>query len=305
MRQTLLFAAVILTLGQGGRSDEIIGIAWPTGVYRIDSTTGAAQEVGFPTVSGVNSLARSPVGEFYTVDADGRLLRVNPTTGAVATVVTLDFGGATPVVPALSFSPAGTLYAIQRGGTDDLYTINLSTGQGTLVGATGSGPLQGLAFAPSGALYAWNILSGLAAINPATGAATDVNPAEGASAQIQCLAFAPDGTLYGAQYGLFTIDTTTGVPSVVSASGLSDIRGIEFNTGPALQLDIAAAGNSLSLCWSTKPNQQYQIQRRADLSPGSAWEDVGPLLSGTGGQICVTNQMNTARRFFRVRALPQ
>jgi hypothetical protein len=303
MRRTLVLAALILNLVPVGRTEEIISIAWPTGVYRIDSTTGGGQEIGFPAVTGMNSLARSPAGEFYTVDASSNLLVINPTTGAATPGATLNFGSATPVVPALAFSPSGTLYAIQRGNSDDLYTINLTTGQGTLVGPTGSGPLQGLAFAPNGTLYGWNIFSGLVTINPANGAATDVNPAEDASAQIQCLAFAPDGTLYGAQYGLFTIDTATGVPSAAIATGFSDIRGMEFNTGPALRLSIAAAGNNMSLCWLTRTNQSYQIQRRANLETTNAWENIGPLLPGTGGELCVTNQMNAARRFFRVIAI--
>lgn len=304
MKKTLLIAASITFFVPAAMADEIIAVSWPTGIYKVDSVTGVGQSVGSPPVEGLNSLARSLAGVFYSVASGTNLVVINPTDGSATTVATLQLGGASVNVPSMAFSPSGVLYVINRDGGDSLYTVNINTGEGTLVGSTVNRILQGLAFAPNGTLYGWDINAGLFTVNTTTGLATDVSFSEGASAQIQCLAFAPDGTLYGAQDGLFTIDTTTGVPSTIVATGLSDIRGMEFNTGPVLHLSIARVSNGVRICCLTETNKTYQLQFRQNADSTNAWTNLGPVTSGTGEEVCLTNNVNAGRRFYQMVATP-
>ena len=50
----------------------------------------------------------------------------------------------------------------------------------------------------------------------------------GDTAAIQCLTFAPDGTLYGAGDSLFTFDVETAQRTLVGSGGYADLRGIHF-----------------------------------------------------------------------------
>lgn len=303
MKKAFVLALSCAALAQTGIGADIIAVTWPTGVYKINSTNGTGTYVGTPAFTSLNSLAKDLAGKFYTVDGSSNLIVINPTDGSGTVVATLNFAGASVDVPSMAFSPSGTLYVINRGDVDSLYTVNVSTGVGTLVGSTGSGRiLQDLAFAPNGTLYAWDIFQGLFTVNTATGAATDVNPSEGATANIQSLAFSPDGTLYGAQYGLFTIDTATGVPSSISTSGLSDVRGMEFDMGPALTLSIATHASAVTVCWNTATNKTYQLQHRLDLGATNDWADLGAAIPGNGSQVCVTNSMDAIHSFYRVTA---
>jgi hypothetical protein len=160
------------------------------------------------------------------------LITIDPATGKGTQVAILDFPVYPASVRALAFSPGGVLYAVNcRPGAGlqphDLYTINVATGVGTLIGHTGDG-VQGLAFSPGGVLYGWDVVLGLVTINTATGAATDVNPAIGGTGDIQSIIFGPDGKLYGGCNALYIIDPTTGAYTLVGSGGYSDVRGLEF-----------------------------------------------------------------------------
>lgn len=306
MQKALRLVFLSAALFQGvANAEEIIAVSFYMNTYRIDSVTGTNDLIGSTGVMGINSLAKDRAGNLYSTDAGNQLIVINPNDGSVTPVATLDLGGATVDVPAMAFSPEDTLYLINREADDLLYSVDVNTGDGTLVGPTGSAVLlQGLACATNGALYGWDVHQGLVSVNPATGAATDLNPLEGATAQIQCLAFAPDGTLYGARQGLFTIDTATGVPSPILSDGLVEIRGMEFNTGPPLQLSITKGPDGICLCCLTQTNKLYQLQVRVELGSTSDWLNAGPAAPGTGLRACVTNHVNAGRRFFRLIATP-
>lgn len=305
MKPIPLLAGLLLGFAPVATADEIFAIAWPSGAYTIDSITGTGQPASSPAATGLNSLARGQDGRFYSADSGGNLITVDPASDDIAVVAALDFGAVNISIPSMAFSPGGTLYVINREFPDTLYTVNLATGVGTRLGSTGGFTVQGLAFTPGGALYGWDIFQGLLAIDPVTGAATDVNPNEGATANIQCLAFSPGGVLYGAQNGLFTIDPTTGVPTAVGAGNLFDIRGMDFNTGPAFRLTITPVESGWRICCTTSAGQTYRIQRRNGFEPEFDWENLGNPFAGTGGEICVTNQATFPPRFFRaVTQLP-
>jgi hypothetical protein len=191
----------------------------------------------------LNDLAKGPDGFLYSATWDSnssiprKLVQLNPLTGQSIPLVTLDFGAERADVRGLAFSPSGTLFALNdiemlNSTPDNLYTINIQTGHATLVGNTGVGGLQSLAFSPAGVLYGWDLNGlGLVQINPVTGVATDVNPSLNGFLDIQALTFGPDGTLYGARNALYTIDPSTGVTTLVGSGGYSNVYGMAV--GPA------------------------------------------------------------------------
>jgi len=214
------------------KAAPMIGVSWGGDVFVIESSTGAGSPLGPSGFFDLNSLAKNSAGVLYTQGLkdffDSRLITIDPSTGAGTSVATLsveDFR-------ALAFSPTDVLYGIVNGGfgtfIDSLYRIDTTTGAATLVGLTGFEAIQGLAFSPAGILYGLDIGDGLLTIDPSTGVATKVNPAAVGLLEIQTIAFAPDGTLYGGREALFRIDTSTGDATLVGSGGYADIRGLEF-----------------------------------------------------------------------------
>ena len=127
------------------------GLGMPGRLYTIDKTTGVATLVG-NTNAFFASIAFAPDGTLYESAADlnpggpplnPRLNKLNPATGAIlSTVSTAQFYGALDVRPT-----DGKLF----GGTGDehqIFTINTTTGVGTLVGDTGQNFVGDIAFSP-------------------------------------------------------------------------------------------------------------------------------------------------------------
>jgi streptogramin lyase len=126
----------------------------------INPTTGAGSVVfALPSNSDVSALAFDSSGNLFAIDSStDRILQLNKTTGAVLSSVALSVP--LGVVAGMAFDPAtGVLYAADGnvGGTNNLYTVNTTTGAMTLVGPVGIpfnpttnvGGLSGLAFSPS------------------------------------------------------------------------------------------------------------------------------------------------------------
>lgn len=241
-----LLCLIATTAFHGTAQADIIAIEFGGAVVDIDSSTGAATPVGPSGVNGaLNAMARDGGGTLYSAGATGlnndtNLYTLDALTGLATDVANLSFGAEVVSVRGMAFSAADTLFAVNNGGgltstgvTDNLFTVNTTTGVGTLIGATsGFMGIQGLAFSPLDMLFAWDVGAGLLTIDPLTGVATDVNPAVGSTANIQTLAFAPDGTLYGASNDLFTIALATGATTLVGSGGYTDVRGMEFLVNP-------------------------------------------------------------------------
>lgn len=236
----LAFAGFLLLPSDA--NGELFASGGADGLYRIDEATGVATRFGPALTQFVNAMAIDPSGTVYIAGRSispnqQQLATVDPTTASL-----LKEGPAIAFHPgALSFSTAGVLYAAEG---DDIYTLDLESGANTLVGNAGLPRLHritGLAFSPDGTLYGWDAgTSGelglaLLTIDPLTGAATDVDPTVHAPVlppygedAVTALAFAPEGTLYGANRELYTVNLQTGgltliapMPNLPDAAGIT------------------------------------------------------------------------------------
>jgi hypothetical protein len=136
---------------------------------------------------------------------------------------------------------------IYSGGNIDgnLYTTDSATAATTLIGNTGIIPFD-IAFSPSGQLYGVDQGSALYKINATTAASTLVG---NTNAFINGLDFRSNGVLYGSgEDNLYTIDTSTGVATLVGSNG-----GLYQSAG-----DIAFAPDD-SLYMTTDSNQLVKL----------------------------------------------
>ncbi len=260
--QTAVVSMLVLAVTSPAARAEIIGVSFgflgsASPVVRIDPATGVGSVLGVSGFPAMNALAENRAGILYSaVDnppvSPPHLITINPVTGAGTMVATLNFGTVLPDVRGLAFSGADVLFAINNTGPigganpDDLFRVDVATGMGTLIGATGRNGVQSITFSSSGILYGWDVGGmglpglGLITIDPATGLATDVNPTVGDGGLfMQGITFAPDGRLFGVSAAaatvmpdtLFAIDAGTGMVSPIGSGGYTDVRGIAFVGG--------------------------------------------------------------------------
>jgi hypothetical protein len=224
-------------------------------LIEIDSATGAGTLIG-------------PLNAFGPVTdldfrADGTLF--GSTGGGASNLISIDALGVESLVGSHSFGAltglefvGTTLYGsfIPSGGgstPSTLVIVDQGTGALTTVGATGFGPIGGLAFDPAtGILY--GVTSGTSAgdlitINLATGAGTLVGTT--GLGDVSALEFGPNGLLYGglggnssAPGGLITIDPLTGAGTIVGASGYPVLSGLSRSLDCVIK---GAPGGGLNL----------------------------------------------------------
>ena len=120
--------------------------------------------------------------------------------------------------------------------TANLYSIDPTTGAGTLIGSTGLKQLSALDFNPNtGVLYGIGTNAAgakvLATINTATGASTTIGTVP--AGIFQDIAFASNGTLYGlSSGGLYTINITTGATTLIGTGATAGFYGDGLDFGP-------------------------------------------------------------------------
>jgi MYXO-CTERM domain-containing protein len=127
---------------------------------------------------------------------------------------------------------------------DGLSIYNADTGTGSFFGRLDGGTDQyltpiAMAIKPAYAgIYVWNNspTAGLLTVNPLTGLASPVDPLAPPQPVIGAVAFAADGSLYGATgSSLYAIDPTTGVAAPVGDMlTVSDVFGMDFDPGGTL-----------------------------------------------------------------------
>lgn len=253
------------TLVQSGISSGIRGAALLKPKYFIyGSETGAHLDIAGDSGAGFafatsgqlyHGSATAPNRKVYVLlGASSPLLTVDPGSGVVFLVGNTFLSGWT----AMAYQPsADRMLAIRRNaGVDILYAIHYGTGVATLIGTTGTNTIEGLAVAPTGTVYGWSTSLGLMTINPATGAASDVNASVGGTSSIRSLDFSPDGRLCGFGNGLWDINTAgrflrvggsgyTQAESAVFVPSNGRMRGIDFGGSFWDIFDIEQGNGSL------------------------------------------------------------
>lgn len=227
MSAVRLSLAVILTaaccLGSA-RGQEIMTLDGDF-IRWLDPRTGQVLRTGWALgATGTwSGLAKDSQGTLYGCSGNYftpyRIYEIDPSTASTRLVSQTSLLG----VSAIAFGAGDVLYALNDpsvpfSGVFDLVRIDLATGNSTLIGSTGNRYVFSLTYG-LGTLWAWSggyNGSGLVRIDPLTGLAVDVNPAvRGPMDATDSLCSSDDGVLYLVDYGLWIVDTLTGVPAFV------------------------------------------------------------------------------------------
>ena len=217
-RVSLAFLFVVSAVGlkadviaYAGSSDGDFGF--------IDLNTGAFSSLGNSgqTLAGL-AVANGTIFASSYHTADGTLFEVSPTNGSLTTI------GAAAGVDFDDFgSTTSGLYVVSFGATQDLYSINPTTGAATLIGPTGLGYGSWRSLSTNSSALYFADGPDLYTLNVNTGAATLVG-AFGSNAEMGAM-LTEDGILWGGDNTngkVDTIDTTTGTATLGAApSGLS------------------------------------------------------------------------------------
>jgi hypothetical protein len=236
----------------------------PAILYRIDCITGDATEIGpigFERCGGMDFNASGTL--YATAERIGSgntsvLININPMTGVgteigeIGTAINQTFFD-------VSFRNSdGALFTSTFGpgpGCVALGTINTETGLGTYIGETNTcAPGNAIAFSPTDILFHCNVAGNgmLYILNPVTGQASNVTPllfpVSLTAPTVNAMDFHPDsGVLYatvkdkpdrgepdgsgsGAPKYLVTIDTETGVVTIIGET-VTDLDAIAFSSG--------------------------------------------------------------------------
>lgn len=186
----------------------------------------------------------------YTVrESDNVLSTIDTATGLVTAIgsmnVNFEFGD-------LAYNQSnGVMYAVGGwgngvGAVSDLFSVNLNTGQATLIGSTGQTDLFGLVWDPqTGKMFASKstISSGFFEVNVSTGAATSIGDP---SISLDALTYdASTGNIMGMLAGpgsLHYIDRNTGAATLANGGA-----GFVNNNGMAY---VGSNNSVYSLDWS-------------------------------------------------------
>mgnify|MGYP003573231746 CR=1 FL=1 len=163
---------------------------------------------------------------------------------------------------------ADEIFCTGQSGTG-LSTVDTDTASGTNVGSTGYSGVWAAAFDNNdGTLYTTvNWGQYLGTINVTTGAVTTIGSAQSGTNLI-ALECADDGTLYGLDFGagLWTIDKSTGVRSLVGYGSMYNAMDLAFDSNGTL--------------WAANGNYLYTINTATGASTA-----VGPITGISGGAV--------------------
>jgi hypothetical protein len=207
-----------------------------------------------------SALAAAPPPVLYGAvggfNATSQLYSIDPATGAGTPIG--DIGNA---VTGLAEDPTtGVLYGVTSNETttpNTLITINKSTGAGTIVGPLGK-IVADISFNSSGQLFGWSEDDdGLVTIDKTTGTATVVG-ATGLGTRGDGLSFDKNDVLFDMSKNdngaLWTVDTSTGVPTTVATlNGGPDtgnpINSASFGCDRTTLYAVDGGGNESSGTW--------------------------------------------------------
>jgi hypothetical protein len=241
---TVLLAGLVLGTAGSASADTIFAVnndLTGKSLVTIDPVTGLGSVVASYSGLNIHSLTFDGGGTLFGTD-DESLLTIDTTTGAASTVGA--FG--TSIWPnSLAFSTSDELFAIQNVGSRFL-SIDPATGASTQIGLTGSVGLysvDGLAFDAAGTLFGVGYIDmndmsariqSLFTVDTATGVGSIMVTLNGTPNNIEGIAFASDGTLYG-------VDTTTSsrLVSIDPATGNVTDIGTDLGLGNSMVHSLA------------------------------------------------------------------
>jgi hypothetical protein len=251
LRQKLIIslALVLFTASAGADSVYVVNLNQQFGT--VDAATGSFSQIGPNTPEGGTGLVPGPNGSLLTLTFSGNLDSINPATGVTSVVGPTGLADCTsPASPCGPTSPGviGKLGAtiFVTDFSNNLYTVNPTTGAATLIGPTGMPPLpfgifdvnsdgttnlyEQTLFAAQGKLYSTYdaaridfvsstvtpvIPAALYQIDPSTGIATFLAP----TALNLTAATDVNGTIYAFnsfKHQVVTLDLTSGNTNFVS-----------------------------------------------------------------------------------------
>ncbi|MBK8095577.1 MAG: hypothetical protein IPK26_00610 [Planctomycetes bacterium] len=229
----LSIAAVTFAGLCSASAQDLVAVSWSGQVHVLSTASGALTPLAAGPF-GQNALARDDSGALWSTarlaNTQFWLTRIDPVAGTVDYVhPSIDLRG-------LASGGAHSLLGIEtvQAGESRLWRIDTLTGVHTLAGRTGMNAIQSLGW-QGGALWGWQWVRGLVAIDPATGAATDPFAATADNLLIQWFASHPaHGLIGGTSTMLYHIDTSDGTATAIAPLPAgADLRGAEF-TGFAL-----------------------------------------------------------------------
>jgi hypothetical protein len=187
-------------------------------------------------------------------------------------------------------------YAMEFNRSNNRFgTINLLTGSFTQLGTEGSTLFNDIAAAPDGSLYGIINTTSLVTLNTNSGAVmTSVNFNV---ANIESLAIASDGTLYGCTQGaLYTINPFTGVASLVGNFNNSVIgnsgQNIRFGyDGMLYDTDGGVSATSTHLFQISTTTGAATLVGTVTNFPGLCLENSGSQMYGVGIQLGAANTL--------------
>lgn len=204
----------------------------------VSALTGTGTDIGAFGQSEAWALTMDVDGTLYTTfngfSGDAQLATVNPATGAIDTTI----GGLGTSLIALEIDGSGQMWGV---GFDDgiLYRINKATASVSPVGDTGVSFTMDLNFDLAGNLYS-TVSNNLYMLNPFTGASTLITSYTGIiSGEVMSIMSDDSGVLYATAYvdasPLYEVNSTTGVATVIGATGFNRPHGGDITSSSTIQ----------------------------------------------------------------------
>jgi hypothetical protein len=226
MKYVTALLVIVGSFGYCVRAEAVLYAATASGgpgeLYILDpATSGIVQDIGplndtSSTNYPITGLAFSPItGVLYGSTGNSvaataaKLVTIDPATALVTVVGSYNAGpvnqqGTPATMSDLAFDTAGNLFGVGSIGGPNLYSINIATGQATVIGSTGISSTGGggLAISPGGVFYGTPTNTQFGTYNRTTGAYTNItSPARPAGGGAYA-ALAYNGlTLYGINSG--------------------------------------------------------------------------------------------------------
>lgn len=224
-------------LGWTGSSDPAHNLE----LVRVDGQTGAVTTIGgsgfYP------ALAYGPDGQLYGIGSTLQI--INPTNGTTVLVGDFHYQAETYILMSgASFSPDGTLYVIENGGSPQrIFTVDLSNAALAYVGAPTAG-IRTLEFASNGTLYA--SFANLFTLNASD--ASTIATVGTLGAYVNSLTFGSEAALFGIDLfpstNIYTVNINTGLATsdtLLGSEGLASMIAEQTpTTASALSLSASA-----------------------------------------------------------------